>query len=374
MTDQHIVFITDNRQLADLCDQIRREADVIALDTEFIRVGTFYPEPALVQLASDERIALIDPLAVQQWQPLADILADPQITKVLHACDEDVELFYHFLHVEPVAVFDTQVAAALCGYDFSMAYQRLIKQLLDIDVDKGHSRSNWLQRPLSDAQIHYAADDVRYLLPVFRQLSAGIDENGRRDWLEEEYQAVLAGVTDTGFVDAWQRIKQSWKLNPLQLARLQALACWREKRMREKNLPRKRIASNDALMTLASRDKWQAGQLFHVEGLPGATAKKESATILALLDAVNQQGGHHLRVEKPGGSDELMKRIRRLLAQEAANAQLAEQMLSKKAYNQVLFEALKASAPSLPASISGWRRPFYQIVWQALSAGNGGGS
>lgn len=361
------MLVCSNQALAELC-QAMAASPAVALDTEFIRVGTFYPQPALIQLADLQQIALVDPLVIDDWQPLIDLLLDASRVKVLHACDEDIELLHHFLGIWPVNVFDTQAAAALCGHDYSMSYQRLVKALLDVDIDKGHSRSDWLQRPLSEAQLLYAADDVRYLLALYRMLHGELQGLGRLGWLDEEYRRLLANLQDDQFADAFLRFRDSWRLDAQQLARLKVLASWREQAMRDKNLPRKRIATDEALMTLAQRSGWTLHKLFHVDGLPPATVKKQGEMIVALLAEVDSRNDYQHTVSRLSASDTLVKAIRRQLAGLAGQAQLAEQMLARKPFSQALHEQLAQGGNSLPDCISGWRRPFYQQVLEQCRA------
>lgn len=368
-----VLFIDNNQQLADYCRKLAGR-DVIALDTEFYRVKTFYAEAGLFQINDGDTIALVDPLVIDDWRPLLDVLHSHKTVKVLHACDEDIELFYHFLQARPVAVFDTQIAAALCGYDFSLSYQRLVQQLLGIEVAKGHSRSDWMQRPLSEEQLRYAADDVRYLLPVYSLLQQQIQQEDKLAILEDEYQATLANIASDDYSDAWQRIKDGWKLNALQFARLKKLATWREQMMREKNLPRNRLARNEALLALAMQSNWNKHQLFAVDGLPAATIKHHGEELLAMLEDINCGSGYTEQMPKPARPDPLLGRIRHELAAEAKKIRIAPELLSKKLFVQALYQYLQISdseqSDTLPEQISGWRRDFYQRVASTIQNGS----
>lgn len=365
MTD--VPFFTDNAAFSDYC-QTLQQRKVIALDTEFLRVNTFYPKPGLFQINDGERIVLVDPCAITAWEGFCAVLVDPAIVKVLHACDEDIELLYHFLNVEPVNVFDTQVAAAFCGYDYCMGYQRLLKAMLDIDLEKGHSRSDWMQRPLDPDQLRYAVDDVLYLLPVYEKLACEIASRGLESAIIEEYQSVIDSFTSADFGNAWQRVKEAWRLNPRQFAVLKALATWREEKMRQKNLPRKRIADDGALMTLASRSQWSVSQLFDVQGLPAFTVRAEGEALVAMIEKVSLHPCEQL-APKPPKPDGLYGRLRKQLERQAHEFGVDEKMLSKKQYNELLYSQLVKGCFELPASISGWRRPLYQQAVSALQQG-----
>lgn len=362
-----IPFINTNDVFINYCEQLKTRK-AIAMDTEFLRVNTFYPKPGLFQINDGDSIVLVDPLLVTEWGSFKEVLENPGIIKVFHACDEDIELLYHFLRVEPQSVFDTQVAAAFCGYDFCMGYQRLIKAMLDVDLEKTSSRSDWMRRPLSDIQIRYAADDVRYLLPAYYQLSEKLEARNLLWVIDEEYQSVLKNFTATDFDNAYTRIKEAWKLSPRQFAVLKVLATWREKMMREKDLPRKRIASDEALMTLASRSHWTVQQLFDVDGLTSFIAKNCGAEIIRLISAALQFENTE-KCPRPVKADEFYHHFKKALEEQARLLGVDEKMLSKKQYNEQLYWQMMQGHFELPDNVSGWRRPFYEQVVATLKNG-----
>jgi len=364
-----ITFIDNNEQFSLYCQSLIGKK-AIALDTEFLRVTTFYPKPGLFQINDGEQIVLADPCAITDWQAFAAVLTHPDIVKVFHACDEDIELLIHFLKVDPINVFDTQVAAAFCGYEFCMGYQRLVKAMLDVDVEKGHSRSDWMRRPLSDDQIHYAADDVRYLLQMYEQLLQKLNEKNLSHVMVEEYQSVLEGFKDVDFDDAYLRIKEAWKLNPKQFSVLRGLASWREKKMRDKDLPRKRIAADEALFELASKSHWSLAQLFEVQGLPAATIKAEGEYLMAFIQHLWQQDSHKRALKPIKGSD-LYHRLKQLLEHQASVLGVDVKMLSQKNLNEQLYWRMQSGDFSLPEECKGWRNQAYSKVLEQLSAGGG---
>ncbi len=356
----NIPFINTNDALAEYCLSLQSKK-VIALDTEFLRVRTFYPKPGLFQLNDGDNIVLIDPCAITQWDEFKAVLVNPEIIKVFHACDEDIELLHHFLGVETMPVFDTQVAAAFCGYDFCMGYQRLIKKMLDVDLEKSSSRSDWMQRPLTQKQLHYAVDDVRYLLTIYEQLKKDLEARNLLHIIEEEYGSVLSTIKNDNYENAYLRVKQAWKLNPQEFAVLKALATWREEMMREKDMPRNKIAKNDALMTLAGKAEWDIKQLYSIEGLPSSTVKTSGDELIALIDAVSKSSTSDERMPKPIKADELMDKLRAILKEFALEMGVAEQMLGKKSFNEQLYWMLKTPGlSSLPEGIQGWRRDYYE--------------
>ena len=355
----NVPFIETNEALAEYCQTLQTKK-VIALDTEFERVRTFYPKPGLFQVNDGETVVLIDPCVITQWDKFRAVLTDSGIIKVFHACDEDIELLYHFLGVTPWPVFDTQIAAALCGYDYCMGYQRLVKAMLNVDLEKSSSRSDWMKRPLTEKQLHYAVDDVRYLLQIYEVLHDKVKERDLLAIIEEEYVAVTDNIKNDNYDNACLRIKQGWKLSPQQFAVLKALATWREETMRKRDLPRNWVARNEALMTLASQQNWSHQRLFSVEGLPAATVKNEGESLLSIINRAAAEQCEE-SMPRPIKPDRLMGRLKAVIKEQADELGIAEQMLSKKSYNETLYRVISSgNFASLPDTIKGWRRAFYE--------------
>lgn len=358
------IFIDQQTTFDSFCQQCRQQV-VIAIDTEFIRSSTFFAKPGLFQVNNGLQIGLIDPLAIEDWQAFIAILEDPKLCKVMHACDEDVELFYHFFSAQPKNVFDTQFAAAVLGEEHAMSYLKLVQLYLDITIEKDQRRTNWLKRPLAEEQLHYAAADVAYLLQVYQQQVTRLEQSGKLPLVQAHFDELFAVFLDASYQDAVWRIGDAWRLNPLQFARLKALAAWRESKMREKDLPRKRIAENQALLSLAKQDSWNTYQMFAVEGLPAQTVKQLGEEILALLVQVNQGGEYSERMYKPI-NDGYTRRIKKALEDIAKQEQMAPLLLIKKSFVKLLRQQLREKQDALPSSISGWRRPYYQRAFATI--------
>ena len=173
----------------------------IALDTEFIRTNTYYPMPGLYQVASGQDVFLLDPLNINDWQPFINFLTSTDTVKVMHACLEDLELLHHHLGVVPQNVFDTQYANAFLSDKFSLSYTALVKHLLDESLEQHQTRSNWLQRPLTDEQLHYAQEDVTFLLPMYQRLSEALQDMGRSHWFAVMKAMVRRAKTDSDIRD-----------------------------------------------------------------------------------------------------------------------------------------------------------------------------
>lgn len=347
-------YLDSDAALLIACERWQKAA-VLAMDTEFIRVRTFFPRPGLFQVNDGEKISLVDPLAIHQWQPFKEVLQNVGVVKIFHACDEDIELFYHFLGVKTQSVFDTQVAAAFCGFDYSMGYQRLVESVFDVLLPKQSSRSDWLQRPLTDVQCEYAAADVHYLFDLYPILLARLEANGFLLAVYEEYDAVLSGICSEDYSRAYLRIKRANNLRPQALMILKELASWRELAMREQDLPRNRIASNDALLRVATMREVNEQKLYHVDGLPKPIVSKYQQQLLALIEHVKSTGVFD--DAEPAIDRVFLQKLKLSLEQVAQECGVAELMLSKKLCNEALAKGVAIEAVN---GLGGWRKPFYQ--------------
>ncbi|WP_026289845.1 ribonuclease D [Thioalkalivibrio sulfidiphilus] len=282
VTDE-IRFIDTAEALAAFCGEIAG-AGWIALDTEFVREKTYYPRLCLVQVATPDALACIDPIALPDLGPLAALLHDPAVTKVVHAAHQDMEILLQSTGRVPTPVFDTQVAVSLLGHGDQIGYARMVQIYLDLELDKGHTRTDWSQRPLETAQLRYAADDVRHLARVYPMILKDLEEKGRLDWLSEDFAAISEESRYLPDPDnAWRRIKGQKYLKGAQLAVLQALAAWRERQAMEKNLPKRWILSDDVLTELSQRSPTDLASLAKVRGLEEKTLQRHGETLLALV-------------------------------------------------------------------------------------------
>lgn len=355
MSNPDIVYIDSDQSLLSCCEALRL-VDAVAVDTEFIRVSTFYPKPGLYQAYDGITVYLIDPITISQWKPFIDFLQDESVVKIFHACDEDVELFYHCLGVETINVFDTQIAAAFCGFDFSMGYQRLLLALLDVELAKEASRSNWLQRPLTLEQTRYAADDVIYLLQMYRVLAPKIEEKGFFSAAAEEVAIKMSLLKKTDFSGAYHKVRQAKKLSGKSLSILKGLAEWRELQMREINLPRNKIANNDVLMMLAKMQKFDLRELKKVKGVSRFVLSSEET--LAQLIAVVGESGELVQRRRPMDMS-VLNRLKQVMSAKADAVAIAESMFSKKTMNESLARASFDESFNLQDYVSGWRLPYY---------------
>lgn len=260
-------LITDTAALAEFCSSLASET-YVTVDTEFLRESTYWPKLCLVQVAGSARAAAVDALAPGiDLQPLLDLMADESVLKVFHAARQDLEIFFQLMGALPTPLFDTQVAAMVCGFGDSIAYDRLVMALTGANVDKASRFTNWAERPLTDAQLDYALSDVTHLRDVYAGLNRRLEESGRTDWLDDE-MAILndPGSYQTEPEMAYLRIK-SRTTKPRFVAVLQKVAAWREREAQTRNQPRNWVVRDDALLNIAAQMPTTTQALGRVRGL-----------------------------------------------------------------------------------------------------------
>lgn len=310
MNDTHAVHYIDTRAGLDaFCARLAGH-DWFAIDTEFLREKTYYPILCLVQVATPDEAACIDPLAIDDLAPLLDLLADGRITKVMHACRQDMEIFYHLTGRAPAPVFDTQVAAPLLGYADQIGYANLVKEMTGVMLDKLHTRTDWSLRPLGAAQVRYAADDVIYLVDIYRRIVAELQALGRLDWLAEDFRQLSdPALYETAPETAWLRVKAASRLKGASLAVLQALAAWREETARRRDRPRGWLLRDDAMVDIARHRPVTPEALQVIRGLgEGLLARSGNELLEVVRQAVTQ---------KPQPFPDTGRRERLAVAQEA---------------------------------------------------------
>ena len=276
-------YITQTDELEQLCQQLS-QSEFVTVDTEFVREQTYYPQLALIQIADQQTIACIDPLAIDDLSPLKQLFSNPAVTKVFHAAGQDMEIFYLIFGELPHPLFDTQIAATVLGQGEQIGYANLVKELLDVDLDKSHSRTNWLQRPLDPKQISYAEDDVRYLSQLYPLQLKSLEAQNRSDWLAEDF-ANLANPAryQTTPDTAWRKIKGLNKLKGLQLAVLQKLSAWREQQAIDKDKPRRWIAADVIMLDIAKLRPKDTTALEKIRGIPANLVQRNGDKLLQCI-------------------------------------------------------------------------------------------
>ena len=286
----HLQLIDDEMSLKKLCARLQG-CPWLAVDTEFERESTYYPELCLVQVAGNGNVGLIDTLAIADLEPLYALLYDPSITKVFHSARQDFEIFYHLKGKLPAPLFDTQIAAALRGYDQQTGYASLVKDVLDVDLAKSQTRTDWKRRPLSPEQLHYAADDVIYLGPLYELLLGKLIEFGQLPQFQEQCRALnRSELYEPDPETMWQkiRIRAVKNFREPSLTVFKKLAAWRELTARGKNLPRKWIIKDHALVAIARELPADPEALSRLDDIDARTMKRYGKELLHI--AMSESG------------------------------------------------------------------------------------
>lgn len=294
-----IQYINRPEQLPPLCEQILQEP-WIALDTEFLREKTYYPKFCLLQIAAPDWVACVDPLAIADLTPLLDAIYNPNITKVLHSCRQDLEIFFQITGKIPGPIFDTQIAAPLLGFQENPGYAMLVSSFLNINLSKAHTRADWTERPLSQDQIQYAADDVIYLCKIYTIMCEQLEKLGRLNWLESDF-ALLNNpeLYQLSPENAWLKIRGKNKLTGRQLSILQALSEWRERTAQAENKPRNWLFPDDMLLELGKLQPVTTSDLAKIRNINERSVNRYGKVICELIDAARQRPPKPLR-EKDG--------------------------------------------------------------------------
>jgi len=280
-----LVYIDNDQALALACDTIRL-SKVVCIDTEFHRETTYYPELALIQISNGEQTVCIDPLSITDFKPFLSLLTNPSVTKVLHASQQDLEIFNHLFNTLPSPIFDTQIAAGLLGYGDQIGYAALIKKELNIDIDKSQTRTDWMKRPLSKEQLLYAANDVYYLARAYPKMIQQLEALNRLEWLQGDFSSLcLPAQYKVDNQNIWKKVKGNQKLNGAQLAILQALAAWREETAQKRDRPRRRILPDDALIDMARQKPDSVEKITRLRSLNKTRLNGEDAA--QLLNRIN---------------------------------------------------------------------------------------
>lgn len=362
-----IQWISDNQSLAQYCTQWQGLA-FVALDTEFMRVDTFYPIAGLIQVSEGERAYLIDPLLISDWTPFAALLENPEVIKVVHACSEDLEVFLRLTGSLPAPLFDSQIAAGYLNLGFSMGYSRLVKAVLDIELPKGETRSDWLKRPLSETQVSYAAEDVLHLAHVYRELQAKLSPE-KAQWVLEDCADMVANLgREVDPQEAYRDAKLAWKLSRAQLAVLRELCAWREREARARNQPRNRILREHSLWPLAKTQPDNLQSLARIEEMHPKTVRQDGEFILQLIkDAAALPASawpEALPEPLPIEASGILKKLRAIGQREAERLDIAPELMLRKKILEALLKSGYPTGPyELPDSLTGWRR---ELMGQAL--------
>lgn len=353
-------FVDTNAQLEAACRRWM-DLDTIGLDTEFERTRTYYSRPALVQIFDGEHVSLVDPLAIDDFEPLAALLNSSGVTKVMHAAEGDMEVLEQLTGIVPVRVFDTQLAAAFTGHGFSLGYRNLTQMLLDEEISKGETRSDWLRRPLSDAQITYAALDVLHLLRMYELLRSELCSLGRAGWLDEEMARVQRRRdADRDPRRAYVRIRQGRRLEGSALQALRELAAWREHEARNRDLPRQMVVKDVSLVAIASARPDSAARFAEVPEFSEKAARRYSDALIAILAQARADDGEAPVVPEPTIERRhaiWLKSLKEVLQSQAAALGVPAPLLAQTRTLEALVATAASGNDALPEELRGWREP-----------------
>lgn len=357
-------WVDNDNDFALLCEQWA-ECSVIGLDTEFIRERTFLPISALLQVNDGRQLYLVDVLSIGDFSPLAALLANADVVKVLHSCSEDLEVFQCLCGEIPAPLFDTQVAAAFVNLGASLGYASLCRELLGVELEKGETRSDWLQRPLSSKQMHYAALDVEHLLLLRERLVADLDAAGLTVWFAEECAQIVARSRQREDISqAYLRVKGAWRLASKYLPALQMFTRWREHEVRARNMPRAHLMKDEVLLNLAESIDVGDWHLSRVKGVSPNVAKRYHNELTGIKETANAQAGKISlpRLPKPltQSQSKRLKALRQHLTLQADRYGMCPDLLTAKRDLEPLIRAWGASNRiDLSGVASQWRRKLY---------------
>ena len=369
----HYQLIEDQNSLNNLCEQLVK-AKVLAIDTEFVRTRTLYAKLGLLQVCDGEQLALIDPLAIDDLSPFWALLTNENITKVLHACSEDLEVFLTAGDCKPVNLIDSQIMMSFLGHGLSLGYAAMVKHYTEIELDKSESRTDWTKRPLTEKQLNYASADVDHLFSIYPKLLAEITQAGFLAYAQLETQNMIdKKFTPIIESDMYLNIKMSWRLNPKQLNSLKYLASWRFQQAKKRDLPIGFVAKDHTLMALAQSNPNSVSAMLALEGAEALDIRHKGKAMLAVLAQadkaeVSSYPEKITRLDEYPGYKQIFKKVKTFLITACEQNGLAiENVASKKQINQFLtwqFDLNGARNSSANVElITGWRN---ELLGQTL--------
>jgi len=375
------ILIESSDKMDELLAQLK-DVKLIAVDTEFFRETSYYPQLALVQIATDSIVACIDPLAFDARESLKKILLDENIIKIFHSCSQDMEVLYYYLGQTPNNIYDTQIANALLSEHQQIGYAKLVENELGAQLDKSQTRTNWLQRPLTEEQILYAGDDVYYLYQLQHKLDRQLQDKDRKNWFMEETANLHYDESDfqVDKKNLWRRVKGSSRLNRNKLAIVQTIAVWREQLAQQLDKTRRKILSDDIVIDLAFNPPADTDELQRLINNKTRTERRSQSfrfsgeQLDSLLNAIDE--GRHMPEEQmpdnrftilDGEQKQMLKRLQQLVSDKAAALGIASAMLcSKKELEKLITQqdTQRKSESSETFAHDSWR---YRCIGEQLA-------
>jgi ribonuclease D len=366
-----MTLITDNEALAAFCAR-QRHAEFVAVDTEFMRERTYWPILCVVQVAGPDEAVAVDALAPGlDLAPLLALMAEPAVLKVFHAARQDLEIFFQLSGQVPHPVFDTQIAAMVCGFGDAVSYETLVKRLAGASLDKASRFTDWAHRPLTERQTQYALADVIHLRTVYGRLQQILGKNGRSQWFAEEMANLVdPAIYRTEPVEAWRRFRLRGRADGRFLGVLRSVAAWREAAAQNRDLPRGRIMKHEAVLEIAAHAPKSIEGLARTRSLPKGVAEGKLGQ--EILDAVTQGLADPDpppplpgKAEPPPGIGPLIELLRVLLKQRCEHYEVAQKLLASADDLEAIAADDNADVPAL----HGWRREVFGNDALALKHG-----
>jgi ribonuclease D len=368
-------MIDTTAALEEAC-RLLAQSDFITIDTEFLRETTFWPELCLIQMASPEHEYIVDPMAKGlDLKPFFELMANSAVVKVFHAARQDIEIIFHLGDLIPHPIFDTQVAAMVCGFGDSVSYDQLVQKVKNVHIDKTSRFTDWSRRPLSEKQLDYALADVTHLRDVYLKLKGQLEAEGRAEWLTEEMAILESRETyDLPPEQAWQRLKMRLR-KPTELAVMQYVAAWREREARARNVPRSRVLKDDAIYEIAQQQPKDMEALGRLRTIPKGWERSSSGA--AIIEQVNtalalpKSEMPHLQrhAHAPEGTQsavELLKVLLRLTSEKHGVA--SKVIANSEDLEKIAAEGEKAEV----AALQGWRKELFgDLALKLISGGVG---
>ena len=366
-----MTIVTTSVELAALCKRLAR-FPVVTVDTEFMRETTFWPKLCVVQLASPEEAVIVDAMAPDiDLDPFFKLMKNEKVIKVFHAARQDIEIVHHLGGLIPHPVFDTQVAAMVCGFGELVSYDQLVQRLTGARIDKSSRFTDWSRRPLSERQIEYALADVTHLRDVYQALSARLDEQSRSEWVREEMEVLTSpGTYQLEPEEAWKRLKLRVR-KPIELAVLREVAAWREREAQARDVPRGRVIKDDAIYEIAAQQPTTATALGQLRTIPRGFERSRAAediltavrTALAIpRDELPRVPKHRPSTNGNGAAVDLLKVLLKMTSESHG---VASKIIATIDDLEAIANDDTADVPAM----HGWRRELFGETALRLKSG-----
>ncbi len=363
-------LISDTAALSAACDRLATHP-FVTVDTEFLRETTYYPKLCLIQIASPDEAVLIDPLSPDlDLAPFFGLMVNENVVKVFHAARQDLEIVWLLGRVLPTPLFDTQVAAMVCGYGDSVGYEQLANDLAKARIDKSSRFTDWSRRPLTEAQLAYAESDVTHLRDIYLALKTDLDASGRESWVAEEMSVLTSPATyEVKPENAWQRLKGRIR-KPRELPNLMEIAAWREREAQTRDVPRQRVLKDDALMDIVQRGPRSVEALAELRSVPnGFERSRNGAEVLAAIEraaALDPKTLPRLERERGRPTNAAVLDLLKVLLKAVADA---ERVAPKIIASSDDLDAIASDDLADVPALHGWRRGVFGEKALALKNG-----